>query len=124
MNKKKTTKERNQNGTAEHYNAVLLEDIRSNMQMLAEGMQTMKAELKADIQGVDQRLTQEIRLTQHALEKTNDKIDNVRTELKSDIENIRSDMQAMEERLSVKLDRNNDRLEDHETRITALESNP
>ena len=37
------------NDTIEHYNAVMIEDIRSTVKLLSEGMTTLRSELKGEI---------------------------------------------------------------------------
>ena len=138
------------NGSPEHYNSVLLEDIKSKMELVIEGMYTIKDELSRKIDETKDELKQDIKLNQLAITKTREdmsamecrlkqEISDVRTELKQDIADVRTDMRSMEERLkqeisdvrvdmhamenrlTEKIEGNNTRLKDHDKRISVLE---
>jgi len=93
------------------------------MKDLKVEVQGVRTELKEDIQGVHAELTDKIDGVRTEL-KT--EIQSVRTELKTEIQSVRTDlkdeMHHMEDRLSKKIDRNVTRLEDHEVRMSALET--
>jgi len=93
------------------------------MKDLKVEVQGVRTELKEDIQGVHAELTDKIDGVRTEL-KT--EIQSVRTELKTEIQSVRTDlkdeMHHMEDRLSKKIDRNATRLEDHEVRMSALET--
>jgi len=59
---KTPVKELRKGETIEHYNAVLLEDIKSKMELVIEGMEGTRVSLKEDMSNLDRKLTGEIEL--------------------------------------------------------------
>lgn len=59
-------KDLNKPETMEHYNAVLLEDIKGQMQFVVEGMESFRVEVKRDINDLERNLTLVIRSIAHA----------------------------------------------------------
>lgn len=130
--------------TIEHYNAVLLEDIRSKMEQVIEGMEATKDELKKEARHLEQHLTQEIELLKSVVHKhsgtlgipddsyvlvgnrikeSNLQIVELRTEIKdmneglaTKLVDVKNDMNAMETRLSNKMDAIGTRIDDHEAK--------
>lgn len=130
------------NGTVEHYNAILLEDIKSKMETVIEGMQAtegrlaaqmndMKTELKGDIEMLKavvtthsgeindlkagmSGLTAEVSGLKTEVQKLDAKIDQVEIRLSDKIEATRTELKS-------EMQHANGRWDDHETRITTLE---
>ena len=111
----------NLNGSPEHYNSVLLEDIQSKIGLVIEGMYTIKDELKREIKETRDELKQDIKLNQLAITKTREDMSAMECRLKQEISDVRVDMHAMENRLTEKIEGNNTRLKDHDKRISVLE---
>lgn len=118
--------------TIEHYNAVLLEDIRSKMD-------SAKVTLKDEMKNLEERLTQEIELLKTVVHehsggirmeslhlemiRNNTKENNLQiVATNQKIGEISSNMQKMEENLANKIDKIGSSIDGHETRITALEA--
>ncbi len=85
--------------------------------------------VKGELQGVKRDIAQlQIAVTEHTgmIKALDVKIDGVRTELKEEIRGVRTElkdeMHKMEDRLSDKMVGNAARLDDHEIRISSLES--
>ncbi len=102
----------------EHYNAILIEGLRSDMKQVIESVDArmggfertlmeFRKETKEEFDGV------KVILRQHSTE-----INELRTEMQA----MGTEMHAMEGRLSAKIDGHTTRLDDHEGRITSLES--
>jgi len=115
----------NLNGSPEHYNSVLLEDIQSKIGLVIEGMYTIKDELKREIKETRDELKQDIKLNQLAITKTREDMSAMECRLKQEISDVRTelkeDMHSMENRLTEKIEGNNTRLKDHDKRISVLE---
>jgi len=113
------------NGSPEHYNSVLLEDIKSKMELVIEGMYTIKDELSRKIDETKDELKQDIKLNQLAITKTREDMSAMECRLKQEISDVRTelkeDMHSMENRLTEKIEGNNTRLKDHDKRISVLE---
>lgn len=95
----------------EQYNAVLLEDIRSKMELVIEVVDSTKTELKGEMRSFK--------------ENVNDRFDVLETVVKKNSSNIvglKTGMKDMEKRLSTKIDGIRYRVDDHEERITTLET--
>ncbi len=117
--------------TVEHYNAILLEDIKSKMELVIEGMQTVETRLTCRMDGMETRLMGEIDMLKLAVTVHSGEIKELRSEVKdirsevkdirSEVKDIKFEMQAVETRLSDKIDKWDTRWDDHEDRITALE---
>lgn len=107
--------------TPSHCNAVLLEDIRSKMELVIEGMNTTRSELKCEIGDFRKEVNQRFEIVESAIKHNSEKIENVRTELKSEIQDVRTELKDVETRLSGKIDKVGARVDNHEKRITALE---
>ncbi len=115
-----------------HYNAVIIEHFNSQMQQVTEGMMSIKEELSNKIDEVQQKTDVRFDIIEAVLREHSKEIKILKTDvtglktdvagLKTDVAGIKDDMRAMETRLSRKIDGNNARLDDHETRITTLES--
>lgn len=129
--------------TIEHYNAVLLEDIKSKMEFVIEGMESTKQSLKNDMNNLQENMTQEMELMKGVMHKytedldirslwinnlknnvketnlqivqTNEKIDKFRAELTTTIGTSGTE-------LSAKIDKIGEKIDDNDTRITTLET--
>ena len=113
------------NGSPEHYNSVLLENIKLKMELVIEGMYTIKDELSRKIDETKDELKQDIKLNQLAITKTREDMSAMECRLKQEISDVRTelkeDMHSMENRLTEKIEGNNTRLKDHDKRISVLE---
>ena len=119
----------NKKDTIEHYNAVMLEDIKSGIKLIQEGVDSSHVELKNELHEfrdeTRMRLTavefavmknsKDIKSLDQRFDGLDKKVDSVRTELKED-------MVKMEKRLSDKIDGIVTHVDDHENRITKLET--
>ncbi|MFH0799741.1 MAG: hypothetical protein V2A66_06125 [Pseudomonadota bacterium] len=97
--------------TIAHYNAVLIEDLKSGMKQVIEGVEHTRVVLTEKIDSSEQRLSRRLEAVEFAVTKHSGEIKDLRTE-----------MHEMEGRLSAKIDGHAARLDDHETRITTLET--
>ncbi|MBI4367563.1 MAG: hypothetical protein HY543_12175 [Deltaproteobacteria bacterium] len=104
-----------------HYHAIVLEEVRSKMDLIAEALAGLRTELKEDIRTLREEFGQRmdtlemvVRGHSIALQRLDQQIETVRTEFKAD-------MGGMERRLSAKIDGHAGRLDDHEGRIVKLE---
>ena len=130
--------------TVEHYNSVLLEDIKSKMELVLEGMDVVKSELKKEMHNLDEKLTGEIELLKTVVHKHSVDIEwetrTYRTITNSIKENnlqivanskkmeeldadLKVEMHCIEKNLSEKIDKIGERLDDHENRIVNIEKN-
>lgn len=131
-----------------HYNATLMEDIRSAMKQVIESVDSSNgqvrkemSEFRVEVNGRFEIVEKAIKSTNNKIDSANksltekidsvdkkltEKIDSVRTELKGEIAPVRTelktDMKNMETRLSEKIDSIHTRIDDHDVRIGALES--
>ena len=115
------------------YFTIVLEDVRGQVQTLAEGQVQLLDELKQEIAEARAEAKQDNRFLQQALKatradliekidsKVDGKIDGLRVELKEEIQGVRVELKEVERRLSEKIDRGGAILENHEVRITSLE---
>ncbi|MBI4211478.1 MAG: hypothetical protein HY540_02465 [Deltaproteobacteria bacterium] len=114
----------------QRYTNIILEQMRDHIQLIAEGQQQLRVELKEDIAAVNKHLGDEIRMTQLALTKTREglekKIDDVRTELKTEIQSVRTELKAdikrVEQTLSADIRRVVDKVEHHDEEIVFLKT--
>lgn len=97
----------------------LFEDMKDFVRSTVKGSETtlrkeLRKELKGDIKEAVDPLKSDVKQLQVAVLENRKEIKRVRTELKDE-------MHGMEERLGNKIDKNAIRLDEHETRFTALE---
>jgi hypothetical protein len=130
--------------TIEHYNAVLLEDIKSKMEFVIEGMKSTKDSIKKDVGGLEIKLTQEIELLKSVVHKHSSDIEweakthemlrnNIKECTLQIVDNnkrietmqgrLLNEINQTETRLSTKIDKIGNRIGDHEGRIVILEKN-
>ncbi|OGQ22783.1 MAG: hypothetical protein A3I05_06020 [Deltaproteobacteria bacterium RIFCSPLOWO2_02_FULL_44_10] len=126
------------------YQNIILEDMRSQIQTIAEGQISLRIELNTKIDHLDQRLTPEIKFTQQVLKTINDnltgeiqnlrvdvqRVDNslnrVETKLSADIQRVEkkltAEIQRVELTLSKKIDRQGEKVERHDQEIITLKA--
>jgi hypothetical protein len=90
--------------TIMHYNAVMLEDLKSKMELVIEFMETVGSELKREIAQLDR------------------KIEDLRAEMNLKFDALNFKIDKVEERLTLRIDKVAARLDDHDTRLVAIES--
>lgn len=135
--KKSSTKSAGtKNETVEHYNAILLEDIKSKMEAVIEGMQSVETRLTSKMDDMEAHLSSDITMLKTAVTAHSGEIKELKTAVTAhsgEIRKLESNMQAMEQRLDTKIDQVETRLSDkidkqdarwtnHENRLTALET--
>ena len=109
------------------------ENIKEFIKSTVKGSETVLkdeiSELRNGMGKFERRMeTVEYAVTEHSkmIKDIKVEVQGVRTELKGEIQGLRTDlkdeMHQMENRLSNKIDKNSVRLDDHEVRISALES--
>jgi peptidoglycan hydrolase CwlO-like protein len=98
--------------TIMHYNAVMLEDLKHQMQLVIEFMQTIKVELEQKIDALQNEMNQKF-------DALNYKIDHKINDLEERLNRRIDDVEA---RLTLRIDRIADRLDGHESRLVALEA--
>ena len=103
---------KDQKGTVEHYNAVLIESLKSDMKMFMEGMEARSISVERELKDFRKDVTGRFGMLELAV-----------TNNSQAIKELKSEMGQMEKRLSDKIDRNNSKLDNHEERITTLEAN-
>ncbi len=109
----------------EHYNAVLLEDIKSKMEFVLEGMDVVKNELKSEMHSLDRKITNEIELLKTVIHKHSSDINwsnNIYKSLNNNIKENNLQITEVGKKLEDKIDKIGERIDDHETRITTLET--
>ena len=104
--------------TLEHYNGVVLEEILSHVRTMSEGYATIEQKLDTKIESLRTDMNEQFRIVHAVLKIHTEDI----KELKTDVAGIKSDMSTMESRLTARIDRIGVRQDDHEGRITALET--
>ncbi len=93
--------------TIEHYNAVMIEDIQSSVRLVAEGMDTIRVELKSEISSLRTEM--------------NDRFDVVEAAIKCNADNIREVQTDMKD-VKTSLSRIEPRIDGQEERLTELET--
>jgi len=146
--KKKSSTPNGKSAEEFRYQNIILEDMRSQIQTIAEGQQI----LNSKIDNVDQRLISEIKFTQQAIKTVHDSLKNdiqkveiklsgeiqrVETKLTDDIQKVEAklsgeiqrvetklsaDIQRVERTLSEKIDRQGEKVERHDRDITTLKT--
>ena len=124
--------------TIEHYSAVLLGEIRSQLKLVVENAEGSESRLRSDLKTMEGRLGQEVELLKSVIHSHNTKV-----EIAYDLVNsfdrrlkegnlqlaengkrltgIEEQLAAMERNLTDKTEAVHDRLDRHDVRITALE---
>ena len=110
--KKEKKREVFANGSPAHYNAVIMEGIRSEMQVVVEGMQQTKVELQREIRDFREEVNGRFTIVEAAICKNSADIKELKTEMKS----MQTEMKSMEVRLSDKIDASGNRLDEHEAK--------
>ena len=110
------------------YNAVLLEEVRSQMKAVIETVEVSNSQLNEKIDGVEQRLTDRIEVVEMVVKKNSGDIQSI----KGNIQSINGDIQSIHkkltghdqrfDRLEQKMDRIADKVERHDEAITDLKS--
>ncbi len=107
-----------------HYNAVLIEDLNSKIQLILEGIECVKAsneELGRRISGLENRISGlETRVTSLETRVTN--LENRISTLELAFRSLKDDILDMERRICSKINRVAERCENYECRLVALES--
>lgn len=104
-------------GTVQHYNAILLEDINSKMELVIEGMEATRTGIQSDMQQMESRLMGKIDLLEAAVTAHSGEINGLKTE----VQRLDAKIDRVERNLSEKIDQQNTRWDGHENRITTLE---
>ena len=127
--KKATTKTQikdlNKSDKLEHYNAVLLEDIKSKIEFVLEAVDVTQNTLKSESKHLEERVTQEIELLKTVIHKHSDEIGfNARVfdSLSNNIKENNLQIVELRKKLAERLDKTDECLDDHETRIVGLET--
>ncbi len=105
--------------TIMHYNAVLIEALRSEMKLVLERVDALDTKFESKIDTFKNELASKIDFVKDALEC---KFERHFSTLESAIRGLKGDMLDMEQRLSSKINRIIDRCENHECRLTTLEA--
>ncbi|MBI4211680.1 MAG: hypothetical protein HY540_03495 [Deltaproteobacteria bacterium] len=99
-----------------HYTAILLEQMRDQIQIIAEGQIQLREDLSSRVEAVHHELKQEsadrkasFRLLHGQMEKMNTRMDKMDEHMKD-----------MEKRLSTKIDRLTDKVEQHDKEIAVI----
>jgi len=120
----------------ENYNAVLLEQLKSQMDLVIEGMHGTKESLTRRMDGFEERVNERFDILEAVVRGHSAELQEIRSDMsgvkseihglksdmggmKSEVHGLKSDMKSMEERLSDKIDRIG---VNHEERISALEA--
>ena len=101
--------ELSRNDTIEHYNAVMIEDIRSSVKLLSEGMTSLRSELKGEISSLRTEMNGRFDVVEAAIRCN---ADNIR-ELQNDMKDVKTSLSRIEPLI-----------DEHEERLTRLESSP
>lgn len=126
------------NGTIEHYNAVLLEEIRSQMELVIEHVDGVESRLQNTIRALDQKMGQEVELLKSVAHEQSSRIewfqllwDPFQKQLKEGnlqlaengkkIERMEGNLNSLGEQLLEKVKGKAERVDNHEDRIVALE---
>jgi len=119
--------------TNEHYNAILLEDIDSKMQLVIEGMESTKTELNENMKNLEKKMDDRFDVLETVVRQNSKDITVLKQDvsvlkqdvsvLKQDVSTIKHDMNNMDERLSTKIDKLTDMVESHDTQLTMLPIN-
>lgn len=106
--------------TIAHYNAVLIEHLDSKFDLLIEGFQAFKAEVRSEISAFRNEVYARFDIVEAAIKCNAQAIRELQTdmrEVKADIKDLQSDMKEVK----IGLRGINNRLDDHEDRITCLD---
>jgi hypothetical protein len=105
--------------TIMHYNAVMLEDLKSKMDFIIEYMETMRREFDLKIDALRDEMNQKFDALNYKIDKVeerlNRRIDDVEARLNRRIDDV-------EARLTLRIDKIAVHLDAHESRFAALES--
>ena len=131
--------------TIEHYNAVLLEDMKSQMDWVIEGMDSVKHEINDKMAHLDTKITQEVELLKTVIHSHSDELNMLRNvfsglnndvkesnlqaaangrrmdEVCSVVKSIRTDILQTENHLSNKIDKIGEKVEVHGSRLNLIE---
>jgi len=103
-------KELNEGDTIVHYNAVLIEDLNSKMQLVLECVQVMAERMEK---------------LENRMEKLENRMDGLEgrvSTLEFAVRGLKDDMLDMERRICSKINRITERCQNHECRLGALEA--
>jgi len=110
--KKEKKKEVLAEGSPSHYNAILIEDLKSKMDQVIDGMRMNEERVSREMNEFRSDVKQEFGLVKAAIGKNSDGIKRLDSELKD----FKTEVKAMEVRLSDKIDSFGNRLEEHEAK--------
>lgn len=127
--------------TIMHYNAVLIEDLRSGLKQVIEAVESLRVEFRTEMNDFRREVNERFSTLELAVRRNSQEIAELRqevaklwqavaeirqdiAELRQEMAGLRQEMHTMEGRLSERIDRHGPRLDDHERRIIALELLP
>ena len=125
----------NKNETIEHYNAVLLEDIKSKMELVIEGMEITKESIHKEVSEFRCETNQRFDMIEGIVREHSGQLQNIEATLAdhgrqladhgrqlTDHGRQLTDHGGRLDRIETKVDKIGERLDNHETRITTLET--
>lgn len=104
-----------------HYNAVLLEEIRSQMNAVIETVGLTKETLEAKIDGVEKRLTERIEIVEMVVRENSKDIQDIKIAVKENSKDIQGLTTAVKE-IKQTLDGVAEKVERHDEEIVFLKS--
>ena len=125
----------NKNEAIEHYNAVLLEDIKSKMELVIEGMEITKESIHKEVSEFRCETNQRFDMIEGIVREHSGQLQNIEATLAdhgrqladhgrqlTDHGRQLTDHGGRLDRIETKVDKIGERLDNHETRITTLET--
>lgn len=104
---------------------VLVEDTHSKMQLVIEGMQLTEERLTRKVDEFRQEFREDINMLKTIVTGHSEDLAGLKTDaagLKTDVARLDNKMDRVEANLSAKIDKVMDRVDNHEVRITVLET--
>ena len=117
-------KELNEGDTIVHYNAVLIEDLNSKMQLVLECVQVM-AERMDKLESRMEKLESRMEKLENRMEKLENRMDGLEGRVSTvefAVRGLKDDTLDMERRICSKINRITERCQNHERRFDALEA--
>ncbi len=118
--------------TIAHYNAILIENIESNMKAVIESVEATESRLSNEMSEFRKEVNNRFEIVEGVLRIHSRDINELKTDvsglktdvsgLKTDVSGLKTEMHEMEQRLTEKIDKIVEKVDDHETRIIKLES--